>query len=254
LHQSGDLWKLASLAFYLTRPQVNLGVTQQQAELTGMVSSFRFLETEQPPWFNEPALVCCPRCGKQATTSLVTRAPSHSESIASPIARLSCTACGHTISSEFDRARWVGPVYVTASGRCGQCGRPLRRTIGRRAKAPARPTAILRCPGCQHRTSVSIHLTTGRAGDAVDPWFGLPLWLQTSCCGELLWARNTSHLEFLANYVAATLREREPNQNGSTVSRLPKWMKSAKNRGAIMACIAHLRETLLQPQLRVAAV
>jgi hypothetical protein len=74
------------------------------------------------------------------------------------------------------------------------------------------------------------------------------------CCGELLWARNPSHLDFLENYVVARLRERAPNQNGSTVSRLPKWMKSAKHREELAVAIARLRLTLVQPQLREAAV
>jgi hypothetical protein len=70
----------------------------------------------------------------------------------------------------------------------------------------------------------------------------------------VLWARNASHLVFLENYVGAKLREREPNQNGSSVSRLPSWMKQAKHRVEILAAIAHLRRTLVEPELRAAVV
>jgi transcription elongation factor Elf1 len=219
-----------------------------------MASPFRFLETDQPEWLREPVLVSCPRCGRQAIASLSAHTSNESAGAPSRVARLVCGACGHSVSSEFDPASWLGPVHVTASGRCGQCGRVLQRSLGRREKAPARSTSTLRCPGCQHRTVVPLHLTPARAGDAVDPWFGLPLWLQTSCCGEVLWARNASHLQFLANYVGATLRERAPNQNRSTVSRLPKWMKAAKHRSSILACIAHLQQTLVQAQHRVVVV
>jgi hypothetical protein len=92
-------------------------------------------------------------------------------------------------------------------------------------------------------------------GADTDWYFGLPLWLQTPCCGETLWAYNTEHLDFLEQYVAATLRERtrrdgtplrEPRtaRNGSIASRLPAWIKSAKNREAVLKGIGKLRQML----------
>jgi len=41
-----------------------------------------------------------------------------------------------------------------------------------------------------------------------DPFFGLPLWLQTPCCGHILWAYNDRHLATLESYVGTGLRER----------------------------------------------
>ena len=38
------------------------------------------------------------------------------------------------------------------------------------------------------------------------------------------------------------LRERIPNQNGSMPSRLPQWIKDAKNRDRLLKCIARLRK------------
>jgi hypothetical protein len=61
----------------------------------------------------------------------------------------------------------------------------------------------------------------------------------------VLWAVNVDHLAFLENYVVAKLRERVPNQNGSVVSRLPKWLKEARHRKEIIACIAQLRRSLV---------
>src|SRR4051812_9395800 len=63
---------------------------------------------------------------------------------------------------------------------------------------------------------------------AADWYFGLPLWLQTPCCGEVLWAHNSEHLDFLESFVEAELRE--VASHGTLASRLPGWMKSAKNR------------------------
>jgi hypothetical protein len=65
--------------------------------------------------------------------------------------------------------------------------------------------------------------------------FELELWLQTPCCGSILWAYNELHVAFLEKYVAATLRERRNHKwgwsrNSSLESRLPRWMQVAKNR------------------------
>jgi hypothetical protein len=80
--------------------------------------------------------------------------------------------------------------------------------------------------------------------EAFDWYFGLPLWLQMPCCGETLWAFNERHLEFLESYFNATIRRQTPNVNKSLVSRLPKWMKDAKNREQIQKGLQELRKRL----------
>ncbi|WP_336212225.1 hypothetical protein [Nonomuraea sp. LPB2021202275-12-8] len=60
----------------------------------------------------------------------------------------------------------------------------------------------------------------------------------------MLWAYNAEHLDFLERYVRAFIREREPNRNGSLASRLPAWLKDAKNRDAVLGCCATLRVRL----------
>jgi hypothetical protein len=77
---------------------------------------------------------------------------------------------------------------------------------------------------------------------ARDWYFHLPLWLQTPCCGHILWARNRAQLAFLEGYVAAKLREDVPNINQSLVSRLPRWLKSAKNRADVLRGVERLKQ------------
>ena len=83
----------------------------------------------------------------------------------------------------------------------------------------------------------------------VDAYFHYPLWLQTSCCGQTLWAYNLRHLEFIEGFVRAKLRERNPHQhhysNRSLFSRLPKWIQSAKNREGILKAIAKIHESVV---------
>jgi len=86
-------------------------------------------------------------------------------------------------------------------------------------------------------------------GSAVDWYFHQPLWLQTSCGGDLLWAYNAEHLRYLQGYVGAQLRERRQNEagarsNGSLASRLPKWLQQAKNREQALRCIEKLKQKL----------
>jgi len=72
----------------------------------------------------------------------------------------------------------------------------------------------------------------------------LELWLQVQCRGRTLWALHEEHLDYLERYVAAGIRERVPNRNGSQASRLPVWIKSAKNRDEVVRCLARLRASL----------
>lgn len=86
-----------------------------------------------------------------------------------------------------------------------------------------------------------------RFGGPFDPFFGFPLWLRTSCCGETLWAYNEIHLNRLREYVCATIREKRgfvyaPRLHASVFSRLPKWVCLRKNRDAVLTCINRLEE------------
>lgn len=118
---------------------------------------------------------------------------------------------------------------------CGACVRVLPHGSGRRAV----------CGGCAWSREETPRATTWAV--PVDPFFGLPLWLRTQVAGEELWAYNAEHLAALESFVGATLRERGARGPGRTMSmaaRLPRWMKTAKNRDAVLAGLARLRERL----------
>ena len=95
------------------------------------------------------------------------------------------------------------------------------------------------CLSCQHRD-----LWKGNkilAGSNADWYFRFPLWLQISCCNETLWAYNLKHLEIIEQYVSAKLRERTKKGRNSFLSKLPGWIKSAKNRDEILKAIEKLK-------------
>ncbi len=80
-------------------------------------------------------------------------------------------------------------------------------------------------------------------GAPVDPFFHLPVWLQTDFSGELLWAYNLEHLDFLAAHVGAKLRERNGFKFNvkSIGARLPRWMTAADNREEVLRTIEKLK-------------
>lgn len=83
-------------------------------------------------------------------------------------------------------------------------------------------------------------------GGAVDPLFGLPLWLQVPCCGQILWVYNVEHLDLLEAYIRARVRERQGTKGNhhSIAVRLPRWMKLAHHRDPILKAIQHIRHKL----------
>jgi len=85
-------------------------------------------------------------------------------------------------------------------------------------------------------------------GAPVDWYFHIPLWLQTPCCGEVLWAYNEEHLAFLEAFVMAKQRTSVRGEHGwsnqSLMNRLPLWMKQAKNRDEILRCLDKLKQKL----------
>jgi hypothetical protein len=203
--------------------------------------SSRFVEHAQEPWGDHTRyLVRCPKCARIASVSLV-EVSGH----ARWDARAVCVHCGFNQSVRYDGPQRRGPVFLTVDGRCGNCGGRLSWRRTRVSGGPGHPPVVfVTCRGCGARNRRAASWRPKDAPEERDDYFGLPLWLQTECCGRVLWARNEGHLLFLERYVGAQLRERAPNRNGSLASRLPSWMKQGKNRDEVLACLARLRRSL----------
>lgn len=105
---------------------------------------------------------------------------------------------------------------------------------------------------CLHCSYTRIWKGKAHDGLAQQDWyFGLPLWLQTPCCGKILWAFNEEHLSFLERYVTANQRLKFSAagriRNGTMASRLPTWIKRAKNRDEVVKGITKLKGLLEKP-------
>ncbi|MFI3220089.1 MAG: hypothetical protein QX189_13390 [Methylococcales bacterium] len=67
--------------------------------------------------------------------------------------------------------------------------------------------------------------------------------------GNTLWVYNPQQLAELKEWIQADLREREKDStwgwsNQSYFSRLPRWLKLAKNRTVVLSAIAKLEALL----------
>ncbi|MFI6316503.1 hypothetical protein ACIBG8_03240 [Nonomuraea sp. NPDC050556] len=152
-----------------------------------------------------------------------------------------------------DAGRWLAQFTVRISVVCPRCGG--HALVVSRPGLPE-PTYFselmfqprrLACAGCGATADWTPEvkgkgLVGATMGGTEDPFFRRPLWLQTRCLGRVLWAYNEEHVDELAAYVGALLRERGPYRpTMSMLARLPVWMKRAGNRTEVLAGLARLR-------------
>jgi len=132
---------------------------------------------------------------------------------------------------------------------CPRCAGPaVSKPLDPAAGDSAAPRRLA-CRRCGHLQESRPPSIAGLARVGHDDYFGLPLWLITPCCGEILWAFNARHLAALEAFALAQLRERRRDpahgwSNAAVTSRLPKWIKSAKNRPEVEEAFARLRARL----------
>ncbi len=118
--------------------------------------------------------------------------------------------------------------------RCGTCGRRESLRVAVRNSQMRMPPC--RCGGQRIRMNWApvIEVAAG-----VDALFGLPFYFSTSCSGYNLWVANHEHLEYLENFIAASVRPRGRLELGNV---LPKWMLDRKNRDSVLRGLETLRK------------
>jgi hypothetical protein len=193
----------------------------------------RFRDSGETVWsFLDDILVRCPSCSSPAHVTPLGTARRG-------LAKLTCTSCGLARKT---------PEAAPEPRRCQHCNRWIPRADWKTVVATPRTRHDqVVCPRC-HRVARST-VRWVLVGAPEDPFFGLPLFLQAPCCDDILWAFNARHLELLDALVRASVREREREarargdvvSNATLLARLPRWMKSAKNRDSVIACIEKLR-------------
>lgn len=111
----------------------------------------------------------------------------------------------------------------------------------------ARRRLVCRACGLLRHAASGLRLFRG-VGEAVDPYFGLPLRLQSETRHGWLWAYNLEHLDLIKRFVQAPLRERAPwnakaRVRMTLIARLPAWIKRAKNRAEVCRAIERIQDS-----------
>ncbi len=147
---------------------------------------------------------------------------------------------------------FIGSVLV----RCPRCDRTAH--VQRNPHEPdLEPSSVLFaprrlvCTGCglsRTWSGRSVSFSGSSAAPARDPYFGIPVRLQTETRHGWLWAYNLEHLAHIRQFVAASLRERAPwydtGRKMTLVARLPVWIKSAKNRDEVLRAADRVQATV----------
>ena len=174
--------------------------------------------------FSKEILVCCPNCGKKAN---VTGAPNK---------EFRCSNCFTPI----DESRWYGLVNIFVNTGCGQCGVRISKRISGSKLQPSQLDVTCNACGTTRSYPTSIRRIFADSTNAVDPWFGLPLWLTETVGSNVFWAYNYEHLAHLKQFVSAKLREKSNDPRLSYTEKLPAFITTAKNRDRILKAISRL--------------
>ncbi|UOQ51996.1 hypothetical protein [Hymenobacter cellulosivorans] len=176
--------------------------------------------------FTNSFVVECPHCGQRAEVSKRTSSGHH---------EFHCYACHRAIAHR--------PLYkLSVHQYCPECG---YRVTSSQQKVKQKTSFVrLKCPACLQTskfTPTYEDLAPVKTQSAeTEPYFGTTLWLQTSFGADILWAYNYEHLQHLKEYIQAKLRQRQTLTYSPMVERLPSFIKSAKNRTALLASIEKL--------------
>lgn len=135
--------------------------------------------------------------------------------------------------TDFEKEVWVV---------CPKCHQQAIAKLNDEAKE-----ARLNCLHCGYSKSVSKHVeyADGKFGElkqAAHLYFEAQLWLKHAFKGDIFWAYNLKHLQYLEDYISAKLREHKDRTHFTLLEKLPKFYHEAKNREALLKIIQKLKD------------
>ena len=183
--------------------------------------------------FDNEIFVECPKCAKRAT---VTKDIPNSYFSSRT---LKCPNCFYSQSGRKE----TYDVELKCS--CSHCASELKVHIP--DVNEKKETIAVKCNNCGntevYRTRNIVQEWKFKdTGKPSENYFGLPLWLNENFRGNVFWALNYDHLEYLKHYISAELREKNGRLGWTMVEKLPDWMKSGKNRVKLIKLITDLEK------------
>ncbi|UUM27138.1 hypothetical protein NQU59_15960 [Acinetobacter colistiniresistens] len=203
-----------------------------------------------------PILVVCPFCQSHA---LVIQYEQNDQTEKKII--FSCGLCCKTFDQSLQQQKNLGyfdEINLDINETCS-CKRGKYNFSQSYAQPSVLPPFIkLSCDFCQKEKvynspyTLFIHKIPRKTGFEIntDPFFGYRLYLTTETRHGLIFVYNTEQLNDLKAYISAELRQRTyTNKNKAYLSRLPSWIKSARNRKEILKAILRLEQmaSTIQP-------
>lgn len=182
-------------------------------------------------YFDDEVLVVCPKCTKRATITKEEPLSYFSKRI------LKCSNCFY--QQEGRKTSFS----VELNCHCANCAAEIK--VSFQNMKEKKDKIAVRCTACGETESYEPRNTEQEwiyknAGHPSDSYFGLPLWLTHNFRGNNFWAYNYKHLNYLKEYIAADLREKNGRLGFTMVEKLPDWIKSAKNRDKLTKLISEL--------------
>jgi transcription elongation factor Elf1 len=189
-------------------------------------------------YFSDLIYVVCPQCRQVAkvetTIQNQTKATSSKRQSV-----LSCKYCGLV---QANTQKWYGTYQAFVNTPCGNCGsrvlftsKPLKKTS---------PMLTISCEVCKKEKAYQPQWFRYKSDHSKEPYYGLDVFLQIGVKNHTLWLYNSKHLQYVKDYIAASLREDDSRHKYSMITNLPQWIKSAKNRDLILKKLRKLEQTL----------
>lgn len=149
-----------------------------------------------------------------------------------------CSECSLLLDTEKDC--WMGPATLTGRRPCGTCG---HKWVEVKLNFPKynRHVSVRQggiCVVCNNVSTVSCKWKADSPpDDGRDPFFGLQLFLKAECKHGEIRAFNLDHINAFRDFIKADLRARRGTPKWSWTNRLPKRLRSAKNREDVLQAL-----------------
>jgi hypothetical protein len=130
---------------------------------------------------------------------------------------------------------------------CPKCAGNAVITASSKYALPWQPFDVsLVCHTCLHReawpsSNWQSDFINYNPANGIEPYFGYTLLLQISIKGQSFSVFSPAHAVDIAEYIEATDRPSPANSKWSMVNRLPKWVKLARNREAVLQALNKLK-------------
>lgn len=187
-------------------------------------------------FFSDLIYVVCPQCRQ------VAKVETHfeNESKTASSAKQSVLSCKHCGLVNTAGQKWFGEYQAFINIPCGYCGSSV--VFSSKPLKEISPNLQLTCATCKQEKAYQPQWFRYKNDHSKDPYFGLDIYLQIGVKNHTLWLYNLAHLQYLKDYLSATLREDNHRHKYAMITNLPQWVKSAKNRDLILKKLQNLEK------------